>query len=99
MALESEENQSVGWVVGALMLAIAGAGWGFMAADYFQHADPEAMGKRNFFINAVAQLPHFFQVVHYALNNRVWLLGLIAVLEMGAIGLGLFMKKLEKELR
>ena len=94
------DSKSVGWVAWALAGVVAAAGWGFLAADFFQH-DPAArgVGKENFFANAVEQLPDFPKVMNYALANRTWAFVMIGALEAGVLILGLAMKGLEGELQ
>lgn len=94
----AEENQSVGWVVWMLALAVAGAGWGFLAADYFQNNPTGETGKANFFINAIEQLPNLPKVMSHALANRRWLLVLIGGLEVGVVVVGLVLKTIEREM-
>jgi len=95
-----DDSKSVGWVAWALALVVAAAGWGFLAADFFQH-DPAArgVGKADFFVNAVEQLPNFPKVMNYALANRAWAFVVIGALEAGVLILGLVMKKLEGQLQ
>jgi hypothetical protein len=93
-----EQNKSVGWVVGMLALAVAYGGWGFMAADYFQHVDSGGAIKVDFWVNSLNQIPNFFGVIRHAMQNRLWLVLLIVGLEVGVLVLGIVLKKLEKEL-
>jgi hypothetical protein len=93
-----EQNKSVGWVVGMLFLAVAYAGWGFLAADYFQHADPDASGKASFWIISINQIPNFPSVISHAFQNRFWLILLIVGLEVGVLILWGVLRKLEREL-
>ncbi len=99
MKNEPESNKSIGWVVGMLALVVLYAGWAFMAADYFQH-DPDSGGgeKSNFFLNSLVQLPRFMNVISHTFSNRLWLVILIAVLEMLIMVLWIVMKKVEREL-
>ncbi len=92
-----EKEKSVGWVAALLALAVAYAGWAFMAADYFQHADSSARGKIDFFPNSIEQLSNMGSVLGHAFQNRIWLVALIGVLELGVLVLFVVMKKLEKE--
>jgi hypothetical protein len=93
------ENKSVGWVAGMLALVVLYFGWGYLAGDYFQN-DPGAGGaaETNFWVNTIAQVPNFPNVMSYAFTNRLWVIGLIAVLEVGVLILWGVMRKLEKEL-
>ena len=54
--MPEEQNKSVGWVAAMLALGVAYAGWGFMAADYFQNDPTETDGKANFWVNSMAQI-------------------------------------------
>jgi hypothetical protein len=97
---EPEDGISVGWVAALLAMVVAYAGWAFMAADFFQH-DPNAGGgeRSNFFVNSFVQLPRFVSVCSHALSNRLWLVILIAIIEVMVIFLWIFMRRLERELR
>ena len=93
------ENKSIGWIVGALALVVAGAGWGFLAADFFQNGpDSGGAGRANFFVNAVTQLPDFPRVMSHAWATRAWVFVVLGVLEAGVVVLGLVMKKIESEI-
>lgn len=95
---EEQGGKSVVWVVVMLALAVAAAGWVFLASDYFQN-DPQAgPGRVNIWANAIQQIPNFPSVAGHAVRNRPGVLGLVAVVEVGVVGLGVFMKKLEGEL-
>jgi hypothetical protein len=93
-----EQNKSIGWVVGMLALAVAFFGWGFLAADYFQNGEAGGGGETNFYINAIEQLENFPSVMSFAFSHRLWLIGVIVVLEIGVFFLGAVMKKLDREL-
>jgi hypothetical protein len=93
-----ERNKSVGWVAMALALAVAYFGWVFLAADYWQ-ADPTATEREtNVWVNSIAQLPNFPGVARHAMENRLWVIVLIAVAEIGVLILWVVMRKLEREL-
>jgi hypothetical protein len=93
-----EQNKSVGWVVGMLFLAVAYAGWGFLAIDYFQHADAGGERETSFWINSITQISNFPTVISHALQNRLWLILLIVGLEVGVLILWGVLRKLEREL-
>jgi hypothetical protein len=93
-----EQNKSVGWVAGMLALGVAYFGWGFLAADYFQNDPTETHGKTDFWVNTIAQLPNFPSVMSHAFQNRLWLVVLIVVGEVGVFVLWGVMRKLEREL-
>jgi hypothetical protein len=92
------ENKSIGWVVAMLALGVAYAGWGFLAADYFQDTPGEGPVKRGFFANSLVQLPNFPAVFEHAFQNRLWLIALIVVAEIGVLILWAVMRKVEREL-
>ncbi len=96
--MPEERNRSVGWVAAMLALGVAYAGWGFMAADYFQNDPTETEGKANFWVNSLAQLPNFPSVISHTLQNRMWLIVLMVVAEFGVLVLWGVMRKLEREL-
>jgi hypothetical protein len=48
-------------------------------------------------VNSIDQIPNLPSVVSNALENRLWLIGLIVVLEFGALILWIVMKKFERE--
>lgn len=93
-----EQNKSVGWVAGMLALAVAYFGWGFLAGDYFQNTPNEGPRETNFWVNSIAQLPNLPSVVSYAVQNRLWIVGLVVVAEVGVLILWIVMRKLEREL-
>jgi hypothetical protein len=93
-----EQNKSVGWVAIALALAVGYFGWVFLAADYFQHDPNETERKANVWVNSIAQLPNFPGVVRHALQNRLWVLALIGLAEIGVLVIWIVMRKLEREL-
>ena len=95
---EQPQNKSVGWVIGMIALVVAYGGWAFMAADYYQHADPNGQGKADFWINSLDQLKNFSSVISHAFQNRLWLVVLIVGLEVGVLILWGVLRKLEKEL-
>lgn len=94
----SDGNKSVGWVVVMLALAVAYGGWTFLAAQYYQNVDMNAAGEANFFANSFAQIPNFVGVFRYGFSERLWMIVLTGVLEVGVLVLGVLMKKLEGEL-
>jgi hypothetical protein len=95
-----DQNKSVGWVGAVLALTVAYFGWGFLAWDY--HPMRGVSGGRNtygaFLANAITQLPNFARVVRHGLENRLWLLIVIGVAEVGVLILWLLMRKLDREL-
>jgi hypothetical protein len=93
-----EQNKSVGWVAGMLVLVVAYFTWAFLAADYFQHTPGEGMDRTGFWINSVVQLPNLPSVMSYAFANRLWMIAIFAVLEVGVLILWGVMRKLEREL-
>jgi hypothetical protein len=93
-----EENKSVGWVAGMLALVVTYFGWGFLAADYFQHTPGAGERETDFWVNSVTQLPNLPSVMSYAFQNRLWLVVVIAVAEVGVLILWVVMRKLEREL-
>jgi hypothetical protein len=93
-----ERNKSVGWVAIALALAVAYFGWAFLASDYFQNDPAEERQEVNIWVNSVAQLANFPSVVRYAFQNRLWIIVLIGVVEIGVLILWAVMRKLEREL-
>lgn len=95
---EESGGKSVLWVVVMLALAVAAAGWVFLASDYYQN-DPQAgPGRVNIWANAIQQIPNLPSVAGHALRERPGVLGLIAAAEVGVVVAGAFMKKLEGEL-
>ncbi|MDG3007971.1 hypothetical protein [Paludisphaera mucosa] len=94
----AEESKSVGWVAAMLALLVAYFGWGFLAADYFQHDPTGDAEKANFWINSVTQLPNLPGVLSYGFRERLWIVGLVVGLEVGVLILWLVLRKLEKEL-
>jgi hypothetical protein len=93
-----EQNKSVGWVAVLLALVVAYFGWGFLAADYFQNDPNGAGGKTDFWVNTIEQLPNLPSVMSHAFQNRLWLIGVIVVAEVGVLILWGVMRKLEREL-
>ena len=93
-----EQNKSIGWVVGMVALAVAYFGWGFLAGDYFQANPNPGGGKTNFWVNSIAQLPNFPSVISHAVQNRLWVVALIVIAELGVLVLWAIMRKLEREL-
>ena len=79
-------------------LVVAYFGWGFLAADYFQHTPNAGERETDFWMNSIAQLPNLPSVLSHAFQNRLWLVVLIAVAEVGVLILWVVMKKLEREL-
>jgi hypothetical protein len=88
----------VGWVAGMLALTVLYFGWGYLAGDYFQNEAANGPVETNFWINTVAQLPNFFSVMGYSFRNRLWVFGVILILELGVLILWGVMKKLDREL-
>ncbi len=93
----AQESKSVGWVAVMLGLLVAYFGWGFLAADYFQH-DPTGASDANFWVNSLTQLPNAPAVLSYGLRERMWIVGLVVGLEVGVFILWAVLKKLAKEL-
>jgi uncharacterized membrane protein len=93
-----EQNKSVGWVAMALFLAVAYFGWVFLAADYFQNDPTDDTGKINVWVNSLTQIPNFPRVISHAVQNRLWMLVLIGVGEVGVVILWMVLRKLEREL-
>jgi uncharacterized membrane protein len=93
-----EQNKSVGWVAMALFLAVAYFGWVFLAADYFQNDPTDDTGKINVWVNSLNQIPNFPNVISHAVKNRLWMLILIGVAEVGVLILWMVLRKLEREL-
>jgi hypothetical protein len=93
-----EQNKSIGWVVGMLVLTVAYFGWGFLAADYYQNDPSDEGGKTSFWVNTVVQLPNFPSVMRYAFQNRFWMIMLIVGAEVVVLILGGVLRKLEREL-
>jgi len=93
-----EQNKSVGWVAAMLALAVAYFGWGFLAGDFFQNTPSDGPRKTNFWVNSIAQLPNLPSVVDYAFRNRLWVVLLIVIAEVGVLILWGVMRKLEREL-
>jgi hypothetical protein len=79
-------------------VTIAYFGWGFLAADYFQHGPEGGRGEVDSWINAVAQLPNLPSVMGHAFRNRLWLIVLIVALDLGVLILWDVLRKLEREL-
>jgi hypothetical protein len=94
----SEQNKSVGWVAVMLALAVAYFGWGFLAADYFQHDPGDGPREANFWINTITQLPNLSSVLRYGFEKRLWLIVLIAIGEIVVVILWRVMRKLDREL-
>ena len=93
-----EQNKSIGWVVGMLVLTVAYFGWGFLAADYYQNDPSGEGGRTNFWVNTVAQLPNFPSVMGYSFQNRFWMIALIVGAEVVVLILGGVLRKLDREL-
>jgi hypothetical protein len=93
-----ESNKSVGWVAMMLALAVAYFGWAFLAADYFQNDPTGGPGKTSFWVNSLTQIPNFGSVMSHGFQNRLWLIGLVLILEIGVFVVWLVLKKLEREL-
>lgn len=93
-----EQNKSVGWVAGMMALAALYFGWGFLAADYFQNDPAGGGGETNFFVNTITQLPNLPSVLSHSFRNRLWVIGLIVVVEIGVFILWRVMKKVEQDL-
>jgi hypothetical protein len=93
-----ESSKSVGWVALMLALLVTYFGWGFMAADYFQHAEVNGERETGFWSNSIAQLPNAGSVISHAFQNRIWLVGLIVFAEIFVLVLWRVLKKVEKEL-
>lgn len=51
----------------------------------------------HFVVNAFEQVPHAPAVVNYSRKNRFWLIGIVVALEVGVVGLGLWMRSLERD--
>lgn len=96
--MAAEEEKSAGWVAGMLVLLVAYFGWSFLAADYFQHDPSETAREVNFWINSFAQLPKLPSVLAYGFRERLWIIGLVAGLEVAVLIIWVLLKKLEKEL-
>ena len=94
---EENEGKSILWVIGALMLAVLGGVWTFAAGDYYQNAGAGG-GSVNMFANAAAQIPNAASVISYTMKTRAWLLIVLVVLEALVFGLGVVMKRVEKDL-
>lgn len=92
-----EGGKSIGWVVAMLMLAIAGFGWAFAAADYFQNSGDGGAGRANFFVNAFTQIPNMPAVLGFTFRNRIWLPIVVVILEIAALGFGVVMKRVEAD--
>jgi hypothetical protein len=95
----SFENAPIGRVMVLVMLLIAFFGWGFAAADFFQHNPEGAAGGTNFWINAFVQLPNFFKVLSHTFQNAIWIVIVFSVVELLALGFWAFAKKMEKEMQ
>jgi hypothetical protein len=93
-----DQNKSIGWVVGMLVLTVAYFGWGFLAADYYQNDPSGEGGETSFWVNTVAQLPNFPSVIRYSFQNRLWLIALIVGAEIFVLILWRVLRKLEREL-
>jgi hypothetical protein len=108
-----DESKSIAWTVGALALAVALFGWGFMAGFYaadlegfrpgFAHGDRAIPPRRGrgiggFVANGVRQIPNAPAVLSHNLRNHAWVPGLIVMLEAAAIGGGLLLKGVEARL-
>jgi hypothetical protein len=80
-----------------LALAVAYFGWGFLAGDYFQNTPNEGPSETNFWVNSIAQLPNAPSVIRYAFRERLWVIVLIVVAEVGVLILWGVMRNLERE--
>ncbi len=98
MSRENEGGKSVGFVVVGLAAIVAYGGWAFLAAEFFQNDPRSPGGKADFWGNSIEQLSNFASVISYGMRERLWMLILVGVLEVGVIVLWVVMKKLEKEL-
>jgi hypothetical protein len=93
-----EQNKSVGWVGGMLALGVAYFGWAFLAEDYFQNGPTDTQADTNFWVNSIAQMLSFPNVLGHAFQNRPWLIALIVVAEVGVLVLWRVVRELEREL-
>jgi len=107
------EGKSIRWIVIASMLFVAYIGWGLLAGSYAgdAHADGVVAGRRevagltllasaiySFIATSLMELPNFFRVISWHFSNRLWLLVLIVLAEVGVAGGGYGLKKLEENL-
>ena len=88
-------GKSITWVIAMVMFLILGGSWIYAASDYFQH---EGQGSRDMWGNAIAQIPNLPAVMGFVFKNRIWLVLVVLVAEGLALGFGLFMKKVERDL-
>lgn len=98
MVEKEKKSKSIGWVVGMLAILVTYFGWAFMAADYFQHADPNAGDETDFWANSIEQLSNFGSVISHAFRNRLWLVGIIVFAELFVLVLWAVLNKVEKDL-
>ncbi len=96
--MADQEEMSVGWVAVLLALLVGYFGWAFLAADYFQNGPAGGQGRTSFWVNSIVQIPNLFSVVSHALQNRLWLVGLIAILEVVVFVLWRVLNRLQREL-
>jgi lipoprotein signal peptidase len=49
-------------------------------------------------VDSITQIPNFGAALSHGFQNRLWLIGLIVILEIGVFVIWLVLKKLEMEL-
>lgn len=78
-----------------MLLILAGA-WVYAASDSFQNHGQGP--SRDMWGNAIAQLPNLPAVTSYVFRDRFWLPLVVLVTEAMALGFGIFIKKVERDL-
>ena len=101
MATKNDEGEgkSIAWVVAMVMLLILGGGWVYAASEYRQDVGGGPLLDRfSLWANAIEQIPNLPAVFGNTFKNRIWLPLVVIVGEVLAIGFGVFMKKIERDL-
>lgn len=108
-----KQEKSIRWIVTMAMILMAYLAWGFLAGSYAGSAGgavAPVVGRRtsgfimlilgvySFIATSIQQLPNFFSVLLWHLQNRIWLPILFIVLECGIVAGGYGLQKLEENL-
>jgi hypothetical protein len=108
MSKKKRRGMSMSRMVILLMVAIAVIGWALAAAGYAQSElgfKPQRstgrlfifVGLGQFLWNAIAQIPNIWHVAVFTVTERWGLLIVLAVLEAGAVGFGVWARQLERQ--
>jgi len=109
----AKEGKSIRWIVTVSMIFMAYLAWGFLAGSYAGSSGGAVLvtgGRRSgaillflsgiysFIATSITQIPNFFSVILWHLQNRIWLPILFVFLELGILGGGVALQKLEDNL-